>query len=76
MVNGKMSSWQTGAEGQKLNLENSIAKIKEQYLINNSNEAELIVDKVTSELSDDTDAYQIQEIIGTGHSKFSGSPGQ
>ena len=74
MVNGKMSSWQTGAEGQKLNLENSIAKIKEQYLINNSNEAELIVDKVTSELSDDTDAYQIQEIIGTGHSKFSGSP--
>jgi len=74
MVNGKMSSWQAGAEGQKTNLEASAAKIKEQYLINGQNEAELVVDKVASELSDNTDAYQIQEIIGTGQSHFAGSP--
>ncbi len=74
MASGKMSSWQTGADGQKLNIENSITKIKEQYLINNLNEVALIIDEAKSQLSENIDAYNIQEIIGTGHSKFSGSP--
>jgi vancomycin resistance protein YoaR len=74
MVDGKMSSWQTGANGQKLNIEASATKIKEEYLINNLNLAELVLDSIDSELSKNTDIYNIQEIIGTGHSKFSGSP--
>ena len=73
IINGKMSSWQTGSDGKKLNIENSAIKIKEQLLINNSNEAELTIDSIKSVLSDNTDELNIQEIIGTGQSNFVGS---
>ncbi len=71
---GKLSSWQTGADGQKLNLESSALKIKEEYLINKNNQAQLIVDVIKSEVAEDTNDLNIQEIIGTGHSNFVGSP--
>jgi len=74
IINGKMSSWQAGSDGKKINLENSANKIKEQYLINKQNEAELVVEIVKSDISENTDIFNIQEIIGTGQSKFSGSP--
>lgn len=74
IINGKMSSWQAGSDGKKINLENSANKIKEQYLINKQNEAELVVEIVKSDISENTDTFNIQEIIGTGQSKFSGSP--
>jgi len=74
MKNGKMTSWQAGGVGQKLNLENSATSIKERYLINNLNEAPLTIDITKSDLSENTDAYNIQEIIGTGQSRFTGSP--
>jgi len=73
IADGKMSSWQVGADGQKLNLETSAAKIKEQYLINNSNEAELIIETVKSDTLENTDKFNIQEIVGTGQSNFAGS---
>lgn len=72
--NGKMTSWQTGADGKKLNLETSASKIKEEYLTNKINEATLIVDVVKNEITENTDDLNIKEIIGTGHSNFSGSP--
>ncbi|MEI6836139.1 MAG: VanW family protein [Candidatus Falkowbacteria bacterium] len=74
MINGKISSWQTGAAGRKLNLENSAIKIKEQYLVNGLLDVELVVDDVQGDLSKNTDEFNIQEIIGTGKSTFSGSP--
>lgn len=73
IADGKMSSWQIGTDGQKLNLETSAAKIKEQYLINNSNEAELTIEAVKSDTLENTDKFNIQEIIGTGQSNFAGS---
>lgn len=72
--NGKMISWQTGSDGKKLNIEISASKIKEEYLINKSNEATLTVDIVKSEVAENTDDLNIKEIIGTGHSNFAGSP--
>lgn len=72
--NGKMSSWQKGNDGLKLNLENSALKIKEQYLVNKTNQAELVIDIVKSEVAEDANNLQIEEIIGTGHSNFVGSP--
>lgn len=74
IVNGKMSSWQVGEDGLKINLALSADRIKEQYLINNTNEAELVIDIIKSDLSKNTDEFNIQEIIGTGQSKFTGSP--
>lgn len=72
--NGKMSSWQIGSDGYKLNLENSALNIREQYLINKSNQSELIIDTVKSEITEDANSLNIEEIIGTGHSNFVGSP--
>jgi vancomycin resistance protein YoaR len=71
---GKMSSWQTGSDGQKLNLENSAAKIKEQYLINKVNQVDLVTDIIKSQITENTDELNIQELLGTGHSNFTGSP--
>lgn len=75
MKDGKMMNWQSGADGRKLNIDESIGKIKEQYLINKLNSAELIIDKVKSDLNAEQEGkMNIQEIIGTGHSNFVGSP--
>ena len=71
---GKMSGWQTGVDGQTLNLENSAISIKEQYLNNKSNQAYLVIDQIKNKLTENTDNLNIQEIIGTGHSNFAGSP--
>jgi vancomycin resistance protein YoaR len=72
---GKMVSWQNGENGRKLNIKDSVSKIKEQYLINQANYADLIVDTVESDLnSQPENKIDIQEIIGTGHSNFAGSP--
>ena len=73
ITGGKMSSWQTGSDGQKLNLESSAAQIRDQYLINKQNEAQLIIDPIQNKVTGDTNNLNIQEIIGTGHSNFVGS---
>ena len=70
---GKMSSWQTGSDGQKLNLETSAAQIRDQYLINKQTEAGLIIDTVKNQVTENTNNLNIEEIIGTGHSNFVGS---
>jgi len=72
--NGKMSSWQNGADGQKLNLENSAIQIKEQYLNNKSNQVDLVIDTIKSKVAENADSLNVQELLGTGHSNFSGSP--
>lgn len=71
--NGKMVSWQTGNDGRKLNLELSSSNIIEQYLNKQLNQADLEVEIVKNEITEDTDSLKIEEIIGTGHSNFAGS---
>lgn len=71
--NGKMASWQTGSDGQKINIENSVAAIQKEYLEAKSNQVFLIIDPIKNEVQEDASNLNIQEIIGTGHSNFAGS---
>ncbi len=73
MKNGKVSSWQKGSNGQKLNLDASAAKISQEFL-NGQKEISLVVDEIISDNVSAEDTYNIKELIGTGHSNFVGSP--
>jgi len=68
---GRVSSWQTGKNGQKLNVAASTEKIISDFL-NGQNIISLIVDEVVSKDLSNND-FKIEEIIGTGHSNFKGS---
>lgn len=71
--NGKVSSWQTGQNGQKVNLDLSAAKIATEFIAGTT-QIDLIIEEVSgAELISDNN-FKIQEIIGTGHSNFKGSP--
>lgn len=72
--NGKLINWQNGADGQALNLANSAMNIKDKYLINSNNQADLVIDIKQRVVDENTDNFNIQEIIGTGYSNFAGSP--
>lgn len=71
--NGKMASWQTGSDGQKINIENSVAAIQKEYLEAKNNQVLLAIDPIKNEVQEDANNLNIQEIIGTGHSNFAGS---
>ncbi len=70
--NGKVSSWQKGQSGQKLELENNAINISQEYL-SGRNEVSLLMTEIPSE-EPSGENMQIKEIIGTGHSNFAGSP--
>jgi len=71
--NGKVSAWQKGINGQKVNISSSSEKIMTEFL-DGKKEVELIIEEVVSADLSAEDTYNIQEIIGTGHSNFAGSP--
>ena len=68
----KVSTWQRGIDGQKLNIASSSEKIKNDFFAGNS-EIDLIIEKISSQSLNPEENYNIQEIIGTGHSNFAGS---
>jgi len=72
VANGKVSNWQTGQSGQKINLEASAQKITEGFATGQS-QIDLVVEEVTSETMMGDNNFQIKEILGTGHSNFKGS---
>lgn len=70
---GKVTSWQTGQPGYRLDVTASAAIVSSAFS-KGENEIVLITEKITpTSLTNDVD-FQIKEIIGTGHSRFSGSP--
>lgn len=71
--NGKVSAWQKGINGQKIDIASSTDLIKES-LLSGQKDITLIIVEVPSEEPGSEEAYNIQEIIGTGHSNFAGSP--
>ncbi|MFA6514187.1 MAG: VanW family protein [Patescibacteria group bacterium] len=73
MKNGKVSSWQTGVSGRELDLEASSLVIA-NALLNSEKEAKLIVNEINADSLSSEASFKIEEIIGTGHSNFSGSP--
>ncbi len=75
--NGKVVNWQVGANGRQVDIEASTKKIIDEFL-NGQRKISLIVKEVSDETAGQaTDAQKnlnIKEIVGTGHSNFSGSP--
>ena len=71
--NGRVTEFQTNQDGKELDIEASFTKINDA-LNNNSKEAELVINVIKSEVKDENvNELGIEEIIGTGHSNFSGS---
>lgn len=70
--NGKMTSWQIGVEGRKINLEKSYNQISLSIL--EKKEKEITLDlEIIPIISTEGSEITIKELIGTGHSNFSGS---
>jgi len=72
IVNGKVSSWESGASGRQLDATSSAATINAAVLAGQK-EAALNVIAVEHENLEDGNDLDIREIIGTGHSNFKGS---
>ena len=70
---GRVSSWQSGQNGRQLDLEASAAKITTEFL-SDQKEIDLLTKDITGESLTADNNFKIKEIIGTGHSDFSGSP--
>lgn len=69
--NNKVSSWQLGENGIKLNSIESAEKIIDLYTNNQSNNTiSLSIESISPTTSN---SLEIEEIIGTGYSNFSGS---
>ena len=73
MKNGKVSNWQSGKNGREVNLEESVKLITEA-LINLRKESSLAVQEISIDEINSEEDFKINELIGTGHSNFSGSP--
>ena len=72
--NGKVSSFQNGEDGLKVNDEQVIAAILKHFADKSSDLITLAVDRLPDLSTRAVDNMGIKEIIGTGHSNFVGSP--
>jgi len=74
MSDGKVTEFKPGISGLELDLENSLAKIDEEFFTNKNYEAELLVkESVPVVKTEDVNSLGIKELIGTGVSDFAGS---
>jgi len=72
---GKINEFQISKDGLKLNIDKSSEEIRKEILENKKKEIELYVQIVKSDITTDKlDELGIKEIIGTGESKYTGSP--
>ncbi len=72
---GKVAEFQASHDGRKLSLAKSSAIIEESLVIRASSTVNLAVDEIKSEVQpENIENFGIDELIGTGHSSFSGSP--
>lgn len=70
---GRVISWRAGQAGYRLNATSSSLRIIKDFASGQKNSI-LEIDEINANnLSTDYD-FQIKEVIGTGHSRFSGSP--
>lgn len=71
--NGKVSEFQNGQDGLKINLEATLAKIENEIIA--SEQIELVVETQPALVSaGNINNFGIKEIIGVGTSNFAGSP--
>lgn len=72
IVSGRMSFWQAGVEGRKINLEKSAEKIVQEILNDHKKEIDLELEIIPVVSMEEGDVV-IKELLGTGHSNFAGS---
>lgn len=72
---GKVSEFQAGQNGIEINITETAAKIKSDFFAGATSTVEIITKEIknNSRVSETND-LGIREIVGTGHSNFSGSP--
>ncbi len=72
---GKVTEFQASQGGVELAINKNIINIEKQTVLMNQNNIELIIEETKSDLGTaEINNYGIKEIIGIGHSNFSGSP--
>lgn len=71
--NNKVSSFESGTDGLKINYEQSIKNIKNAFYQRNMENVVLTVEVDPVQKINSVNDLGIEEIIGTGHSNFSGS---
>lgn len=74
MIDGRVSKFEAHQDGKIINLEETYKKIN-PYLKNGNLKIEIVVDSTTPKITtSEINNLGIKEILGTGHSNFSGSP--
>ncbi|MFA5188278.1 MAG: VanW family protein [Patescibacteria group bacterium] len=74
MADGKVTEFQPGISGLELDLENSLAKINNEFFTNKNNQIELLVKESAPVIkTEDVNSLGIKDLIGTGVSDFAGS---
>ncbi len=71
--NGRVSSWQTGKIGLAVDIEETANRLIAGFL-NKEKSITIITKEVGSEDLAADNSFNIKEILGTGHSAFTGSP--
>jgi len=71
--NGKVNNWEPGKDGRQLNIPELALKISEEFK-NGLNEVDLISEPVPANNPNSGADFNITELLGTGHSAFTGSP--
>jgi len=69
----KVTSWQIGKNGYRIDLVATAATIKEKFSSDKKN-ITIVTEEVPADSLTSSNDFKIKEIIGTGHSRFSGSP--
>ncbi len=71
--NGKVISWQNGLSGRQIDATTTAFNIARNFLNGGRDTAITIQELANEELLSNND-FKIKEIVGTGHSQFTGSP--
>ena len=73
LAENRLTDWSPTVIGKKLDTEKSATDILENYLENKITETELSINLILPEIKNGDNPLRIEELIGTGHSNFSGS---
>ena len=74
MEGEKVSVFEPGRDGLNLNYQESFSAIKEAFISGDMTDIDLILEVESIEKVSDSNDLGIVELIGSGHSNFSGSP--
>lgn len=71
---GKVTEFQASRDGQELDMINTIARLEKNLLSGTSTTELIVVEQKSLVQTEDINELGIKELIGIGHSDFSGSP--